>query len=100
MNSGMNLHRVLPVAVLLPAAIVLVDQWSLSGHEIEQPSLFRALTIYAFLSVRSGSWDGSSVAALHIRLSVAAVYVWGITLVDMSCYRIAIDDSRTGGLMG
>ncbi len=97
MNSAVNLRRLFLVAVGLPAAIVLVDQWTLSGFDFAQPSPLRTLMLYAlfvgqvgFLGWIAGRWLPHPVLCW-------AVYVWGIALVDLSCLHI---NSRRWGYWG
>jgi hypothetical protein len=93
MNSGMNLRRLFLVAVLLPAAIVLIDHWSLSGYEIGHPSLLRTLTIYALFVGQVGLLGWIVGRCVPHQVLCWAVYVWGIALVDISCCAAAFADS-------
>ncbi len=100
MNSGSNLRTLFLVAVLLPAAIVLIDQWSLSGYEIGHPSLFRTLTIYALFVGQVGFLGWIVGRCLPHPVLCCAVYVWGIALVDISCCAVALTDSSWWGSKG
>jgi len=84
MNSGTNLRRLFLVAVLLPAAIVLIDQWSLSGYGIRQPPLFRTLVVYAVFVGQVGLLGWVVGSRLSHSVLCCAVYVWSIALVDIA----------------
>jgi hypothetical protein len=91
MNSAVNFRRLFLLAVLLPAAIVLVDQWTISRYHVGQTSLLWKLILYAlfvgqvgFLGWIVGRWLPHPVLCW-------AVYIWGIALVDLSCFRMVWD---------
>jgi hypothetical protein len=94
MISGINFRRLFLLAVLLPAAIFLVDQWTLGRYDFGQPSLLVTLVLYAlfvgqvaFMGWIVGRWLPHPVLCW-------AAYLWAIALVDVSCFRAAVDDSN------
>jgi hypothetical protein len=89
----MNLRRLFLLAVLLPAVIVLVDQWTLSRHDFGQPSLLRTVILYALFVGQVGFLGWIVGSRLPHPVLCWAVYVWGIALVDVSRFRAAIVDS-------
>ena len=91
MSSGMNLRRLFLVAVLLPVAIFVVDQWTLSGYRFERPSLLGTLSLYALFVGQVGVLGWIVGHWLPHPVLCWAVYVWGIALVDLSCFRAAVD---------
>jgi hypothetical protein len=89
----MNLRRLFLLAMLLPAAIFLVDQWTLSRYDFGQPSLLRTLVLYALFVGQVGVLGWTVGRWCPHPVLCWAVYAWGIALVDVSCFRAAVDDS-------